>query len=114
MPAQEDVSGRGDGGGFDGWLSRSAKKTQRLADRLEARRRAQGRVGIGHQRDGDKARLCQFVPNEIASREGHSRCNYMGVVHLQMPPPSHLLTLHENWLPSVTGATFALPWRNST
>ena len=61
MPAQEDVSGRGDGGGFDGWLSRSAKKTQRLADRLEARRRAlQDR-----ELDG-----CTFQPEMIARRGG--------------------------------------------
>ena len=42
------------------------------------------RASEASDQEGEKARLCQFVLNEIASREDHSRCEYTGLLHLQM------------------------------
>ena len=39
-----------------------------------------------------------FVLNDIASREDHRSCKYTGVLHLQMLPLSHLVSMHVNWL----------------
>ena len=55
---------------------------------------------LGIRRKASQALLCQFVLNEIASREGHSRCTYTGVLHLQVLPQSHLVLLHVDRLPS--------------